>query len=81
MPALNDVLPSRMAGMGGMGLGPGGGGWGIGERRRGGNINFFGLRGRFRNVVFLIDVSGSMVQGLKKNPATWERSKMKSTRL
>ena len=72
MPALNDVLPARMAGMGGMGLGPGGGGGGgLGSGGGGGNINFFGLRGRFRNVVFLIDISGSMVQGLKKNPTTW----------
>ena len=72
MPALTDVMPARMAGLGGMGMGPGGGGGGgLGTGGGGGNINFFGLRARVRNVVFLVDVSGSMVQGLKKNPATW----------
>ena len=74
MPALTDVMPARMAGMGGMGMGPGGGGGGgLGSGGGGGNVNFFGLRARFRNVVFLVDISGSMVQGLHKNPGTWGR--------
>src|SRR5688572_26659024 len=64
MPALSDVMPARLAGIGGMGFGPGGGGGGgLGTGSGGSGINFFGLRARLKSVVFLVDVSGSMVQG------------------
>ena len=63
LPSAVDVMPSRMAGMGGAGFGPGGGGGGgLGSGGGGGNVNFFGLRSRIKAVVFCVDVSGSMVE-------------------
>src|SRR6187455_3367305 len=63
LPSAVDVMPSRMAGMGGAGFGPGGGGGGgMGSGGGGGNVNFFGLRSRIKAVVFCVDVSGSMVE-------------------
>ena len=67
MPNAADVLPNRMAGMGGVGFGPGLGGSGAmgGGAGSGAGINFFGLRARPKTVVFVVDVSGSMVSGTK----------------
>jgi len=73
MPAMTDVMPTRIAGMGGMGFGPGGGGGGgLGTGGGGSGINFFGLRARMKSVLFLVDISGSMVQGQGKGPGTWQ---------
>lgn len=73
MPALTDVMPTRITGMGGMGFGPGGGGGGgLGSGGGGSGINFFGLRARMKSVVFLVDISGSMVQGQGKGPESWQ---------
>jgi hypothetical protein len=63
LPSATDVMPTRMAGLGGAGFGPGGGGGGgLGSGGGGGNVNFFGLRSRIKAVVFCVDVSGSMVE-------------------
>jgi hypothetical protein len=62
LPSASDVMPNRMAGMGGMGFGPGGGGGGGLGSGGGGDVNFFGLRSRIKAVVFCVDVSGSMVE-------------------
>ena len=73
MPSANTVTANRMAGMGGFGTGvgpPGGGGMGGGGG--GAGINFFGLRSQAKTVVFVFDVSGSMVQG-KKSPVSYEK--------
>jgi hypothetical protein len=73
MPSATDVMPGRMSGMGGFGFGPGGGGGGgLGEGGGGGNVNFFGLRSRIKAVVFVVDVSGSMVEN-PKNADSWLR--------
>lgn len=73
MPSTMDVMPGRMSGMGGFGFGPGGGGGGgLGEGGGGGSVNFFGLRSRIKAVVFVVDVSGSMVEA-PKNAESWGR--------
>lgn len=72
MPSITDVMPGRMSGMGGAGFGPGGGGGGLGDGGGGGNVNFFGLRSRIKAVVFVVDVSGSMVEN-PKNAESWTR--------
>jgi hypothetical protein len=73
MPSATEVMPGRMSGMGGFGFGPGGGGGGgLGEGGGGGNVNFFGLRSRIKAVVFVVDVSGSMVEP-PKNADSWLR--------
>jgi hypothetical protein len=73
MPSATDVMPGRMSGMGGFGFGPGGGGGGgLGDGGGGGNVNFFGLRSRIKAVVFVVDVSGSMVEN-PKNADAWLR--------
>lgn len=73
MPTANDVIPNRMAGLGGIGTGFGaGGGGGMGGGGGGGSgINFFGLRATARSVVFCVDISSSMIHG-KKNEASYQ---------
>lgn len=71
MPSASDVAPTRMAGMGGVGTGIGGGGGGGMGGGGGSGINFFGLRSMVRNVVFVVDISNSMVSGAK-SARTWE---------
>jgi hypothetical protein len=69
--ATTDVFANRAIGMGGAGSAfgatgtPGGGGNGNGS-----GINFFGLRTRARSIVFLVDVSDSMVLSSALPPAT-----------
>jgi hypothetical protein len=73
MPSATEVMPGRMSGMGGFGFGPGGGGGGgLGDGGGGGDVNFFGLRSRIKAVVFVVDVSGSMVEN-PKNADSWLR--------
>ncbi len=63
----DSFAPSAMAGMGAPGAaGQMGGGLGGG----GEPINFFGLRAKSKSIVFIIDVTGSMVSG-KKDSSTW----------
>ena len=67
----NNVVPGMMAGMGGAGFGAGTGfGAGMGSGMGGGGgggtgFSFFGFRGVAQSIVFVIDISGSMVQGNK----------------
>jgi hypothetical protein len=66
-----------MAGMGGAGFGTGlgfgsGMGSGMGGGGGGGGIGFFGLRMAARNIVLVIDISGSMIQG-KKDRTAYDR--------
>lgn len=65
----NDFTVNSMAGMGvGEGaLSMGGGGAGGG----GPAINFFGLKARSNAVIFIVDVSGSMITGNNKSAETW----------
>ncbi len=69
--ATTDVFANRAIGMGGAGSAfgatgtPGGGGNGSGS-----GINFFGLRTRARTIVFLVDVSDSMVLSSALPPGT-----------
>ncbi len=78
IPTANNVVPGMMAGMGGAGFGTGMGfGSGMGSGMGGGGgggagFSFFGFRGSAANVVFVIDISGSMVQG-KKDRASYDR--------
>ncbi|MDQ3622878.1 MAG: VWA domain-containing protein [Verrucomicrobiota bacterium] len=67
MPSATDVLPNRMAGLGGTGQGFGAGGAGGGMA-----VNFFGLRASVKNIVFVVDISASMVGGKSKSPKTYE---------
>jgi hypothetical protein len=67
MPSTLEVIPNRMAGLGGVGVGFGSSGAGGSGGGGGGGINFFGLRAQARSVVFLLDISSSMVQGKKNN--------------
>lgn len=68
-----DVIPNRMAGMGGIGQGFGvSGGGGMGGGGGGSGINFFGLRAKSRDVVFVVDISGSMVTN-PKTPDDYEK--------
>jgi hypothetical protein len=64
-----NVVPGMMSGMGGAGFGAGmgfGSGMGSGVGGAGGGgMNFFGFRGAVQSVVFVIDISGSMVSGTK----------------
>ncbi len=68
--ATTDVFANRAIGMGGAGNAfgatgtPGGGGNGGGS-----GINFFGLRARAKSIVFLVDVSDSMVMSSALPPA------------
>jgi hypothetical protein len=67
--ASTDVFANRAIGLGGAGNAfgatgtPGGGGGGGGS-----GINFFGLRTRAKSIVFLVDVSDSMVMPLNRPP-------------
>ena len=71
LPSATDAVPNRMGGIGGVGNSFGGGGGGGGLGGGGGSgINFFGLRSMVQNVVFIVDVSNSMVTGAK-NPRTY----------
>ena len=73
LPSATDAVPNRMGGIGGVGNSFGGGGGGGGLGGGGGSgINFFGMRSMVKSVVFVIDISGSMVVG-KKNAATYGR--------
>ena len=66
LPSATDAVPNRMGGVGGVGNSFGGGGGGGGLGGGGGSgINFFGLRSMIQSVVFLVDVSNSMVTGAK----------------
>ena len=75
MPAMTtgaDVIPNRMAGMGGIGQGFGiSGSGGMGGGGGGSGINFFGLRAKARDIVFVVDISGSMVTN-PKSPKDYE---------
>ncbi len=69
--ATTEVFANRAIGMGGAGSAfgatgtPGGGSGGGGS-----GINFFGLRTRARNIVLVVDVSDSMVDGVSKDGKT-----------
>lgn len=69
--ATTEVFANRAIGMGGAGSAfgatgtPGGGSGGGGS-----GINFFGLRTRARNIVIVVDVSDSMVDGSSKDGKT-----------
>lgn len=70
MPVATNVVPGMMSGMGGAGFGAGMGfgsgmGSGVVVVVGGGGLNFFGFRGAVQSVVFVIDISGSMVSGEK----------------
>lgn len=71
IPTATNVVPGMMAGMGGAGFGTGmgfgnGAGSGMGGGGgAGGGFSFFGFRGAGKSLVFVIDISGSMVQGTK----------------
>ncbi len=74
--ATTEVFANRAIGMGGAGSAfgatgtPGGGGSGSGS-----GINFFGLRTRARNIVIVMDVSSSMVDGVTKDGKTQKSDK------
>ena len=71
LPSATDAVPNRMGGIGGVGNSFGGGGGGGGLGGGGGSgINFFGLRSMVQNVVFVVDVSNSMISG-NKNARTY----------
>jgi len=69
MPTATTVTANKMAGMGGFGtgVGPAGGsgGGGMGGGGGGSGVNFFGLRAQAKTIVFVFDVSGSMIMGNK----------------
>lgn len=66
LPSATDAVPNRMGGIGGVGNSFGGGGGGGGTGGGGGSgINFFGLRSMIQSVVFVVDVSNSMISGAK----------------
>jgi hypothetical protein len=72
MPAANLMSPSAMPGMAGAGFGPGTGvgsaaspAMGAGRGAAGGGFSFFGFRGATGSIVYVVDISGSMVQGAK----------------
>lgn len=77
-----EVMPSRMAGLGGTGFGIGaaGAGGGMGGGGGGSGINFFGLRTQTRDVVFIVDVSSSMVDP-PKNARTYEALEAEVTKV
>ena len=67
IPQLNSLAPQAPGASLGVGTGTGGGiGGGIGVGSGISTVNFFGLRTKVRSVVFVVDVSGSMVQGEKR---------------
>ena len=71
LPSATDAVPNRMGGLGGVGNSFGGGGGGGGLGGGGGSgINFFGLRSMIQSVVFVVDVSNSMISG-EKNARTY----------
>lgn len=71
LPSATDAVPNRMGGIGGVGNSFGGGGGGGGLGGGGGSgINFFGLRSMVQSVVFVVDVSNSMITG-QKNAQTY----------
>lgn len=71
LPSATDAVPNRMGGIGGVGNSFGGGGGGGGLGGGGGSgINFFGLRSMVQSVVFVVDVSNSMISG-DKNARTY----------
>ncbi len=71
LPSSTDAVPNRMGGIGGVGNSFGGGGGGGGLGGGGGSgINFFGLRSMVQSVVFIVDVSNSMISG-DKNARTY----------
>ena len=66
LPSATDAVPNRMGGIGGVGNSFGGGGGGGGLGGGGGSgINFFGLRSMIQSVVFVVDVSNSMITSPK----------------
>ena len=77
MPVASNVVPGMTSGMGGAGFGAGMGfgsgmGSGVGGAGGGGGMSFFGFRGAVQSVVFVIDISGSMISGTK-NSDSYER--------
>ncbi len=72
IPTANTVLPGMVTGLGGAGFGTGMGfGSGAGSGM-GGGFSFFGFRSGGKSLVFVIDISGSMVQG-KKDRHSYDR--------
>lgn len=76
IPTANTITSGMMTGFGGAGLGQGfgygsgmGSGMGGGGGGGGSGFSFFGFRGSAANVVFVIDISGSMVSGNKNRDA------------
>ena len=67
MPTGTEIIPGKMAGMGGtgVGLGPAGGMGGGGGGGGGAGINFFGLKAKPKSIIFVVDISGSMCMGKK----------------
>jgi hypothetical protein len=67
MPTGTDIIPGKMAGMGGtgVGIGPAGGMGGGGGGGGGAGINFFGLKAKPKSIIFVVDISGSMLMGGK----------------
>jgi len=76
MPTATTVTANKMAGMGGFGtgVGPAGGsgGGGMGGGGGGSGVNFFGLRAQAKTIVFVFDISGSMIMG-NKSAASYEK--------
>jgi len=74
MPSASLMTPSALPGMSGSGFGPGAGigmamaptmGAGQGGGAAGGGFSFFGFRGATGSIVYVVDISGSMIQGTK----------------
>jgi uncharacterized protein YegL len=74
MPSAGLMTPSALPGMSGTGFGPGTGvglamspgmGMGQGAGAAGGGFSFFGFRGATGSIVYVVDISGSMIQGTK----------------
>ncbi len=72
MPSASLMSPSAMPGMAGAGFGPGASvgalaspAMGGGRGAVGGGFSFFGFRGATGSIVYVVDISGSMVQGAK----------------
>ncbi len=74
MPSANLMTPSALPGMSGSGFGTGAGvgtalspamGMGSAGAAAGGGFSFFGFRGAAGSIVYVVDVSGSMIQGTK----------------
>lgn len=81
MPSANLMTPSALPGMSGGGFGAGAGfggalpsamGAGMGRGAPGGGFSFFGFRGAAGSIAYVVDISGSMIQG-KKDRSSYER--------